>query len=237
MTTEHLGEQPGSFSPPLPSRAERDIAVTSRAAFRVEAVLGDGSGRGAAAGAPARCFKFESHTEYSWALVLAVRPDVAELREQVGFDWIDEVGKRRTHFFDLFVVRTDGTRIACAVRPAVRTGGRFGRQMPQIAAQARGRGFAEDVRLLTDRDLDPDDLHNARLLHEIRIPDLHADPVAARVVSEMSGTSTLAELTDQTGLEAAGFRALLRLVRSANLRPLNAGRITRATTVYKWRNL
>lgn len=230
-------EYPRGFRPPLPSTAERSVALTSRAHFCGHIVIGDGSGRGAIAGLPERIVQVESNLELKWCLCLSLRPDIADLREQVGFDWFDEDGVERRHYFDLVVTRTDGVRIACAIRPAARTDGRFGRQMPLIADQARAKGFADDVRLLTDKDLDAVELHNAWLLHGVRAGDPPADAVAAEVVAGMSGTASLADLTARTGLGTAGSRALLRLVRSGHLRPLRAEQITSATILYKWSDL
>lgn len=45
----------------------------------------------------------------------------------------------------------------------------------------------------------------------------------------MAGTVSFAELTARTGCGAAGFRALLRLVRGGQLRPIHNERITSAT--------
>ncbi|SFY45897.1 hypothetical protein SAMN04244548_05403 [Paracoccus pantotrophus] len=225
------------FVPPLPSTAQRDVALSSKGHFCGHVVIGDGSGRGAASGAPARVVQVESYLELSWGLCLSLRPDIADLREQVEFFWLNEQGEYHPHYFDLFVTRTDGTRIACAVRPVAKTGGSFGREMPQIAAQARHSRFADDVRLLTDADLDPVELHNAWLLHDVRAPDPVADEAAARVLADMSGTASFADLTARTGCGATGFRALLRLVRSGQLRPLHNERITSATLAYKRSNL
>ncbi|WP_158644598.1 hypothetical protein [Paracoccus jeotgali] len=221
------------FTPPLGSTAQRNVALTSRGQFCGHVVIGDSSGRGAIAGAPARVIQVESHLEVCWCLCLALRRDIADLREQVAFTWWDQAGESRTHFFDLFVTRTDGSRIACAVRPARRTGGRLGRELPLIAAQARASGFASDVRLLTDEDLDPVELHNAWLLHGVRADDPDADAAAADVLAAMSGTVSLADLADRTDCGAAGCQALLRLVRSGHLRPLHHERITSATVLYK----
>lgn len=232
-----IEESPGGFTTPLPSSAQRSVALSSKAHFCGHLVIGDGSGRGTASGAPARVVQVESHLELCWCLCLSLRSDIADLREQAGFDWFDEHGEYRTHYFDLFITRTDGTRIACAIRPVARTGGRFGRQMPRIADQARSSRFADDVRLLTDADLDPVELHNAWLLHGVRAGDPPADAAAAQVLSEMIGTASLADLSARTGCGAAGFRALLRLVRSGQLRPLHNERITSATVAYKRSNL
>lgn len=234
---EYSEEGVGGFDPPLPSTAQRAVAVSSKAHFCGHVVIGDGSGRGAISGAPSRVLQVESHLELCWCLCLSLRHDIADLREQVGFEWFDEDGVVHIHFFDLIVTRTDGRRIACAIRPTARIGGRFGRQMPRIASQVRAGGFADDVRLLTDRDLDPVELHNAWILHGVRAGDPPADTVAAQVLADMSGPSSLADLTARTVLGATGFRALLRLVRSGHLRLLRAENITSTTTVYKGNNL
>ena len=227
----------GAFVLPLPSTAARDVVLSSKSHFCGHVVIGDGSGRGAVAGVPPRVVQVESHLELCWCLCLSVRADIADLREQMQFDWFDEDGEVHPHYFDLFVTRTDGTRIACAIRPTAWVGGKFGRQMPRIAAQARAGRFADDVRLLTDADLDPVELHNAWLLHGVREADPMADEAAARVLADMSGTASLAELVTRTGCGAAGFRALLRLIRWGQLRPIHHERITSATVAYKGSNL
>lgn len=222
---------------PLPSTAQRDVALSSKSHFCGHVVIGDGSGRGAIAGVPPRVVQVESHLELCWCLCLSVRADIADLREQMQFDWFNEDGEVHPHYFDLFVTRTDGTRIACAIRPTAWIGGEFGRQMPRIAAQTRAGRFADDVRLLTDADIDTVELHNAWLLHGVRAGDPVADEAAARVLADMSGMSSLADLTAMTGCGAGGFRALLRLVRWGQLRPLHHEHITPATIVYKGSNL
>lgn len=114
----------------------------------------------------------------------------------------------------------DGRNPDClCIRPTAWVGGKFGRQMPRIAAQARAGRFADDVRLLTDADLDPVELHNARLLHGVRVGDPVADEAAARVLAEMTGMASLSDLTAMTGCGAGGFRALLQLIRWGNCAP------------------
>ena len=234
--TDFFDSGDDGFNPPARSTADRPVAISSKGHFCGHVVIGDGCGRGDITGARPRVVQVESYLELSWSLCLSHRHDIADLREQVAFDWFDADGKAQCHFFDLVVTRTDGVRIACTVRPVVRSGGRFWQKMSWIAHQVRAAGFADDVRLLTDRDLDPVELHNAWLLHDIRVPDRRADAAAAKVVSEFCGMADLADLTARVDMGAAGFRALLRLVRRGDLRLLRAERITRATTVYKGSN-
>ncbi|MBO9456950.1 hypothetical protein J7376_16090 [Paracoccus sp. R12_1] len=234
---EYHREHLGGFAPPLPSSADRMVATSSRAHFCGHVVIGDGSGRGAISGVTPRVVHVESHLELCWCLCLSVRPDIIDLREQARFDWFDEDGEVRSHFFDLLVTRNDGSRLACAIRPAIRSRGRLGRQLPRIATQVRASGFADDVRLLTDHDLDSVELHNAWILHGIRVGDQQVDARAVDVFETLSGTATLSELTSRIGLGVVGFRALLRLLRSGHLQMLRSEKITPSATVYKGSNL
>lgn len=224
------------FAPPMPSTAHRKVALSSKGHFCGQIVIGGGGGEGTVAGVAPRHMQVESFLEFSWCMCLSRRADISDLREQVAFDWFDDDVVRHTHYFDLFATLRDGRRIAFAVRPISKTAGKFARQMPLIAAQARERRFADEVRLLTDADLDPVEFHNARLLHDVRAPDPVADAAVLRVLGEMSGTVSLANLTARAAMGAAGFRALLRLVGRGHLRPVRVERITRNTAVYKWSN-
>lgn len=79
--------------------------------------------------------------------------------------------------------------------------------------------FANDVRLLTDADLDEVDLHNAKVLAAVRDADPEADVVARKEVAGITGAMTLRDLTMATGLDARGYRTVLRLVREGRLVP------------------
>lgn len=163
---------------------------------------------------PGRVLHVESHLEMNWAHCLNAHPMTRVLREQVGFDWTDGAGKRRTHYFDLFVEQSDGRRIAYPVKPEARVNDRFMAEMTAVARQAKQTGLVDEVRLLTDADLDPVELSNARLGYGMRVPDPEADHAAAAVVAALPGVVTLGDLVDRLGLGARGYRALIRLVRA-----------------------
>lgn len=206
-----------SFDSPLPSTANRATAISSKGHFCGQMVIGDGTGRSGVAGAQPRIVQLESYLEYSWCLCFSVRTDVADIREQVAFEWHDEDGECHTHYFDLVLTMVDGRRIGCAVRPAARASARFMRQMSQIATQARASRFVDDVRLLTDEALVQTEIHNAKILHAMRMPDPKADALAMKTVAAMTGAETLQNLTDRMGLNSNGFRALLRMIRHGDL--------------------
>ena len=126
--------------------------------------------------------------------------------------------------------RRCGTRIAYTIKPEVRlSSGRFLEEMGEIAWWVREKRFADDVRLLTDADLDPVALHNAKVIAAVRAPDPEADVAAELTADALVGAASLRDLTERIGLEARGYRAALRLVRSGRLSPVRIERITPAT--------
>ncbi|GGF71083.1 hypothetical protein GCM10011402_24560 [Paracoccus acridae] len=154
------------------------------------------------------------------------------LREQVAFEWQAAPRKSRTHYFDLLVEQVDGRRIAYPVKPEVRLTPKFMAEIAQVAQQAKMSGFVDDVRLLTDVDLDPIELSNARLTYGMRKPDAEADAAAADVLAGSAGVASLGELTARIGLGARGYRALIRLVRKGRLRSVRHERLTHDTEVF-----
>ena len=218
----------GAMRLPQPSSAMRAVSLKSPFHFNGQTVIGDGAGR---------LVVTDSHLEMNWLLVLISRADTADLHEQVAFKWCDTHGKSRVHYFDFVVDHTDGSRVAYAVRPAARTGGKFRAAMPQIAKQARTSHLYRDVRLLTDRMLNPIELANAWLLHGMRIPDFEADVAASAVLSSMTGIKTLQYLSDRIGLGGQGYRALIRFIRSHHLRPVKLERIDLLTEVFKGKHI
>lgn len=221
----------GGLLLPGPSRAERNIARSSRGHCTAHSVFGDGAG-----------FRMqgESALENNHFFVLNARDDVAEMREQVYFSYGANLD--RHHIFDVLVTLRDGTRLACTVKPARRTASRMRHQMPGedflghmqvIAGWVRKRSFADDTRILTDEDLDPVELHNARIFAALREADPEAEIIAASVIAGMQGGITLRDLTIQTDLQERGYRALLRLVRLGELVPAKGMKITPHTIVYR----
>lgn len=214
----------GGLRLPTNSRGNRRVPLLSKGHFTGHIVAGNGVGV---------VVQTESHLELSWCLCLLSREETVSLVEQVAFEWHDRDGEWHTHYFDIYVKQADGSAIAYTVKPEARTNDDFLRDIAWVAAQARASGFARDVRLLSDTDLDPVELHNAQLLHGLRAPDPEADTAAVAVFNGMTGISTLADLSARIGLDARGFRALIRLVRSHHLHLVHHEKINHTTEVYK----
>lgn len=215
----------GGYELPEPSLASRSIARTSRHHFNGQLVAGEGAGR---------VMRTESHLELLVLLVLLARPEIARIVEQPpAVEYTDEKAKLRRHVFDFLATRVDGKRVAIAVKPWKLAYKRnFAETLKRVAAQMPV-GFADAVYLITDRHLDPVDVHNAWLLFGMRHPDPEADAAAARVIATMMGAMRLRDLAAATGLEGRGLRALLRLVGQRCLRPVSHERITPDTVFRK----
>lgn len=181
---------------------------------------------------PGRVLYIESRLEQDWAHCLDAHPMTRDLREQVAFKWQDCSKKRRTHHFDLFVEQTDGRRIAYTVKPEARLNAKFMAEIATIARQATEVGFVDDVRLLTDVDLDPVELSNARLTYAMRVPDADADAAATTVIETMPDVCSLGDLTARIGLGARGYRALIRIIRNGRLQPTRHEYLTHETNVF-----
>ncbi len=160
----------------------------------------------------------------------SARPGVIDVREQVLFKF----GRhdKSNHWFDMVVTKTDGKRIAYTVKPTSELKfGRFIAHMQIVASWVAKKNFASSVRLLTEQDINPVDLHNAN----IKIAARDQDPIALRsaraVVSDLRGYMSIKALTDALGLEARGYRAILQMIAAGELIPPQGERITPATLV------
>jgi hypothetical protein len=195
---------------PAESKAERAIAAASREHCTAFPVLGDG---------PGQRMQAESDLELCQLLLLNANRLIVHLQEQVRFTY--GIGDRQLHVFDVVATFASGKRIAYTIKPEARCSRRFLDEMQTIAWWVREKAFAQDVRLLTDADVDPVALHNARIIAAVRDADPQADAAARETARAFIGAVTLRELTHATGLEARGYRALLRLVRAGKLRPVH----------------
>ena len=200
---------------PGPSQADRDVPAASAGHCTTISVFGDG---------PGYRMQGESGLELNSQYVLNVMPDVVKLQEQVRFHYGWDPKKPKERIFDVMATLNCGSVIACTVKPEVRlVSGKFIADMQEVAWWVEELGFADDVRLITDADLDPIDLSNAKIFAAVRAVDLVADEVALHVLESLPERSvrSLRDLTIDTGLQARGYQALIRLLRKRYLRSVN----------------
>lgn len=137
---------------PAASRADRNIAAASSRHCTAYSIRGAGAGT---------VVQSESKLEFDNQTIQFSRPDVLDVREQVLFNY----GPRdeRRHTFDLLVTKTSGQRVAYTVKPIARlASGNFYEKMRDVAWWIQEKKFASYVRLLTDEDINPIALHNAK---------------------------------------------------------------------------
>lgn len=197
---------------PQPSQAERDITGASSHHCVAHTVLGDGLGVHTQA---------ESLLELHNLFLLNAMPNVASLQEQVRFFYGWDPDDLQQHIFDVVVTLNCGARVAIAVKPEARLeSGRFVTEMQEVAWWVYERGFADDVRIMSEADINPVDLRNAKILASVREADPEADAVALEVVQSLptGGGQSLRDLTLSTGMAARGYRSLIRLIRLGVLR-------------------
>lgn len=216
--------QDGGTELPEESLGDRATQVGSTKHFTGRLVIGDDAGRR---------LGVESHLETKAALLLSTRSDTLSLVEQVRFEWFDADGEIHDHYIDLVVARADGVKIGYAVRPWARVSARYLEELSRIKEQSIAAGALDDFRLFTESDVCPLELHNAKLFHSVRRPDVFADPVVRDVLQNMAGVFTVDAVVEATGLDGMAFRAVARLIRSGHLALVCPERITRKTRIFK----
>jgi len=197
---------------PEPSQAERDITGASSHHCVAHTVLGDGHGAHKQA---------ESLLELHNLFLLNAMMNVVGLQEQVRFYYGWDPKDPQQHIFDVVVTLDCGSRVAIAVKPEIRlVSGSFETEMQEVAWWVYEHGFADDVRIMSEADINPVDLRNAKILAAVREADPEADAVALEVVRGLpaGGGQSLRDLTLSTGMAARGYRSLIRLIRSGVLR-------------------
>ena len=212
----------GNIRLPRPRTAIRKIPMGTLKHFTGSLVIGDDEGE---------AMQFQSHTELQTALVMLARPNVVGLENQVPFGWFDRDGTRKTHFFDFRVSLSDGRWIALMVKHARKAAEPvFRAEMHWIAKQARPH-FADQVALISENDLDPIEVHNAELVHGVRIPDPEPDAAVRRVVASLTGAARISDIVAACGCGGSGFRSVVRLIRTRELELATRERIDTASLV------
>lgn len=155
--------------------------------------------------------EFESHTE------MLARRNVVSLENQIPFRWINRKGESTIHHFDFRVSLRDGARVILIVknsRKAARAD--FLADMRLLASQVTP-DVADRVSLITERHLDPIELHNAELIHSVRLPDPEPDASVRRVTAGLTGAAKIEDIVAKSGCSGRGFLAVVRLIRKHEL--------------------
>jgi hypothetical protein len=203
---------------PSPPNAARPISPKSKGHFTGHLIVGNGGGQ---------VMEVESHLEMTISLVLSVKPDVAELENQVPFRWrCAKTGEHKTHFFDFRVNKMDGSRTAIIAKRSKKLACEdFLAESREIARQVTP-DFADQVTIMTERDIDPIEVHNAAFLHGLREADPEADSAARRFLARTVGAVSVRDVVTAVDLDGRGFRAVGRLLRNKEIELLKKERIS-----------
>ena len=186
------------------------------------------SGRRSSVGRDRRLRIAHSWLEGDVIECLMHRPDVVDVIEQPpAITYVGDDGKKHRHTFDAIVVMRDGTRIAIVIKPRALAEKRQTRRLVDLLALHLPAHVADAVLLVTEEDVDPDVLHDARLVGKALLhPNVEHDGRLGDYLATHPGPATVAELCAATGLGGHGFRAVARLVGRGQLKKVSPGRIT-----------
>ncbi len=212
---------------PLPYRGHRRINPRSRGSCRIFAVLPD-----LEAGQP-RIYGADSQLEHHFQAVTLVAPDVTQIHEQFGpVPFVNEDNRTANHFIDLLITKTNGRRIAVAVKPTARLrSGRFLRELQQLR-KTMPSGIADEIRLVTEKSFRRSDAVNAlTYLRFALCPDPEIDLRLRDVLSSVNGDITIGDLSKLCRAGGRGFRAIFRAIYEGRLRRVSHGRINLFTII------
>lgn len=214
------------FRPPEPTRATRLPPKRSSASFRGRLVWRfEPEGRD-------RIHVCESWGERSLFWYLAALPDVMDIHEQPRAVHFTRPGepKERKHHFDFLVQLRSGRKIAIAYRSEARAGS-LREILPHIRAQLP-RGFADEVRLVTDRTLDRDAAHNASLYAYFwRDREESLQQKICTFARDLRGAIPIRQMVEALDLDGCGYRAAVLAIFERVLRQVTPGRIGLDTMV------
>lgn len=210
---------PAFWNDPDASDGYRRPSTRSRGSARASLAVGSGD--------VLRILHVESGLEYNWAIVIDGLMNPQYLVEQPDtVHFYDFDGTLRQHTFDFFLLTSTGRRIYIQVKPMEIVERHLWEPTIELIASQMSVDDVDEVLLLTDAELHPDTIANAKLLRHVRrcFP-LEAENVVLDLAENSSGFATIGDLVASSGLDGIAFVAALRLVDCGRLVVLDEGRI------------
>lgn len=210
-----------TWAPPKPSVAQRRVSRVSPRNCFAEFVYGP---------PPGVRITCQGQLEYHVALCAAYRPGVVSIEEQ-----LEPVRFRRRdhapmHWLDFRVTMRSGLRIGMAVKHTRSPEyAQFLEDLPAIKS-AVVPTLVDTLCRVTEQNICPVDLHNAKLFHAARRPEPHIDAVLGQYVSTMGGPSKITDMLAAAGLPGE-VGAAARAIHAGLLDTCLKERITNSTLV------
>lgn len=216
-----MSHQRHTWAPPKPSVAHRRISRVSPRNCFVEFVYGPPPG------VRVTC---EGQLEYHAALCAAYRPGVVSIEEQLEPVRFRRAGHARMHWLDFRVTMRSGLRIGMAVKHThSKEYPQFLQDLPAIAS-AVVPTLVDKLCRVTEQNICPVELYNAKLFHASCRPEPHMDAVLGQYVSGMHGPGTIAGMLAAAGLPGE-VGAAARAIHAGLLDTCLNERITSSTMV------
>lgn len=204
---------------PAKSRAVRPIPKSSKGHFVGELVFNRGSQR--------QRLGFGSLVEHDAALCLIYQPNFLDIEEQLAaLPFILPNGDASRHFFDYRVTTTSLRRTCISVkRECEAKTFKYQAMIEQVKKAAIGN-ICDDVKTITERNIHPITLHNAKLFHAARDPQPSVDDVVFAQLANVASPVQIAEFLEKAGIGGSGFHSVARAIRFKRIHLLAAERIT-----------
>lgn len=209
----------GSRSALQPSRAKRKIPKRSKGHFVGELVFNREEVR--------QRLGFASMLEHNAALCFIYRSDFWDIEEQLdALPFVLPNGKASNHFFDFRVTFKGGRRVCISVKPERKAQTFEYRAKIECVRKAAIGNICDAVLTVTERNIHPTELHNAKLFHSARDPEAELD---ARVISALQMITSpvcIGDFLADIGLQGIGFRSVARAIRFGQAKLFNREKIT-----------
>ncbi|SCM66403.1 hypothetical protein [Donghicola eburneus] len=216
----------GSRSALQPSRAKRKIPKRSKGHFVGELVFNREEVR--------QRLGFASMLEHNAALCFIYRSDFWDIEEQLdALPFVLPNGKASNHFFDFRVTFKGGRRVCISVKPERKAQTFEYRAKIECVRKAAIGNICDAVLTVTERNIHPTELHNAKLFHSARDPEPALDARIIAGLSALEGPIQVREFLTNVGLEGCGFRGVARAIRLGQAKLCNAEKITPQTLIWK----
>ncbi|KRB31501.1 hypothetical protein [Mesorhizobium sp. Root172] len=163
-----------------------------------------------------RSIRFDSGLEECVLVVLITLPETLDICEQQKAEYIQH-GEKRKHYYD-FVQRQASGRIAYAVKYEEDVDDDL-RETLRLTSEQQGDRFADEFRILTEKDLTLTQIANAReILAYASDFDFEGQALVTAALQGLPARVLLADVVRVTGLGERGRRAAVALVQKGLLK-------------------
>lgn len=204
---------------PAKSRAVRHIPKTSKRHFVGELVFNRGD-------QPQR-LGWGSLLEHDAALCMIYRSDFKDIEEQLAaLPFILPNGNASRHFFDFRVTKKGNRRICISVKPEeIAATFEYRAIIAEVKKSAIGN-ICDDVKTVTERNIHPTRLHNAKLFHAARDAEPEMDGIVVDCLKTVSHAISIDEFLDVSGIGGRGFFSVARAIRLGHAQLIDFENIT-----------